>query len=147
MGWHTTKADYPPEVNLRIKNVDPQDSNTLVEHKYDLNANACRLQPYEFSFTTPDDIEHDTPLTICFECSSKTKLVIADLFVMPVTISAMLAEDVNHDGTVDTQDVLCIYNFMQGDDGTGNQKQFDVNDDGIIDTQDVLRIYEYMQLH
>ena len=51
--------------------------------------------------------------------------------------------DVNHDGSVDTQDVLQIYEYMQdeGDDPAA----FDLNHDGSVDTQDVLLIYEYMQ--
>ena len=57
-------------------------------------------------------------------------------------------EDVNDDGIVDTQDVLCIYLYIQ--DGTlpiegEDRGRLDVNLDGIVDTQDVLKIYEYMQ--
>ena len=59
-------------------------------------------------------------------------------------------EDVNDDGTVDTQDVLCIYQYIQ--DGTvpiegATGEVCDVNDDGIVDTQDVLKIYEYISNH
>ena len=58
-------------------------------------------------------------------------------------------EDVNCDGTVDTQDVLCIYQFIQ--DGSlpteGEGEGPDVNQDGIVDTQDVLKIYEYISNH
>ena len=58
-----------------------------------------------------------------------------------------IMEDVNDDGIVDTQDVLCIYQFIQ--DGSlpveGDTEACDVNGDGIVDTQDVLKIYEYMQ--
>lgn len=58
-------------------------------------------------------------------------------------------EDVNCDGTVDTQDVLCIYQFIQ--DGSlpieGDGEGPDVNQDGIVDTQDVLKIYEYISNH
>lgn len=57
------------------------------------------------------------------------------------------AEDVNHDGSVDTQDVLAIYEFMQNYDGTSPIGIEDVNHDGNVDTQDVLTIYEYMQNH
>jgi len=59
-------------------------------------------------------------------------------------------EDVNCDGTVDTQDVLCIYQFIQ--DGSlptegETEEVCDVNQDGIVDTQDVLKIYEYISNH
>lgn len=53
--------------------------------------------------------------------------------------------DVNHDGSVDTQDVLAIYEFMQNNDGSTNIGVEDVNHDGSVDTQDVLAIYEHMQ--
>lgn len=53
-------------------------------------------------------------------------------------------EDVNHDGAIDTQDVLTIYNFMQDSDGDAPTTQ-DVNQDGVVDTQDVLQVYKYMQ--
>jgi autotransporter-associated beta strand protein len=57
-----------------------------------------------------------------------------------------IMEDVNDDGIVDTQDVLCIYQFIQ--DGSlpveGDTEACDVNGDGIVDTQDVLKIYEYI---
>ena len=55
------------------------------------------------------------------------------------------AEDVNHDGTVDTQDALQVYEYMQTDSGTATTE--DVNRDGVVDTQDVLRIYEYISRH
>ncbi|MBQ7686833.1 MAG: C10 family peptidase [Bacteroidaceae bacterium] len=56
----------------------------------------------------------------------------------PVTIP----EDVNGDGSVDTQDVLKIYEYIQN--ATG-QDAGDVNGDGSVDTQDVLKVYEYIQ--
>ena len=57
-------------------------------------------------------------------------------------------EDVNCDGTVDTQDVLCIYQFMTSPDPSqGGETDCDVNGDGIVDTQDVLKIYEYISNH
>lgn len=60
-----------------------------------------------------------------------------------------VSEDVNGDGIVDTQDVLCIYEYIQngalplGGDGEGP----DINGDGVVDTQDVLRIYDYIMNH
>ena len=51
-------------------------------------------------------------------------------------------EDVNQDGTVDTQDVLKVYEQMQQ---AEYNEAADVNCDGVIDTQDVLRIYEAMK--
>lgn len=67
-----------------------------------------------------------------------------------VTITRPLpfeTEDVNRDGSVDTQDILSIYEFMQNYDGTSPIGIEDVNHDGSVDTQDVLSIYEYMQNH
>ena len=55
--------------------------------------------------------------------------------------------DLNRDGTVDTQDVLSIYRFMQEYDGTTPPGRYDVNGDGLVDTQDVLEIYKYIQEH
>lgn len=49
--------------------------------------------------------------------------------------------DVNGDGTVDTGDVLTIYNAIQ----TGVTDGMDINNDGQVDTQDVLSVYEYIR--
>ncbi len=49
--------------------------------------------------------------------------------------------DVNSDGTIDTGDVLTIYNGIQ----TGVTDGLDVNNDGQVDTQDVLSVYEYIR--
>lgn len=61
--------------------------------------------------------------------------------------SSVTTGDVNHDGTVDTQDVLAIYQWMQASDGdtapAGTPE--DVNHDGQVDTQDVLAVYKLMQ--
>lgn len=62
---------------------------------------------------------------------------------IPLNIVADNNLDVNHDGSVDTQDVLQIYEYMQ-DEGA-DPATFDLNHDGSVDTQDVLLIYEYMQ--
>ena len=56
-------------------------------------------------------------------------------------------EDVNGDGTVDTQDVLKIYEFIQNSTGEDAASPADVNGDGSVDTQDVLKVYEYIQVH
>jgi hypothetical protein len=50
-----------------------------------------------------------------------------------------VAEDVNSDGIIDTQDVLAVYDAIQS---SSNDSRYDVNGDTIIDTQDVLAIYE-----
>lgn len=63
-------------------------------------------------------------------------------FTQPV---AAEPEDVNGDGTVDTQDVLAVYEFMQNQKEGDEVGNFDVNGDGAADTQDVLVIYEKMQ--
>jgi len=57
----------------------------------------------------------------------------------------IIAEDVNGDGTVDTQDVLCIYEHIQNAVSDADISAVDVNGDGMVDTQDVLKIYEYIQ--
>ena len=59
--------------------------------------------------------------------------------------NAPLAADVNRDGTVDTQDVLQVYTYMQTQGTPTTDTPEDVNRDGMADTQDVLSIYEYMQ--
>lgn len=61
------------------------------------------------------------------------------------TFKLFKREDVNHDGIVDTQDVLAIYKFMQNSTGDEEYPVEDVNSDGVVDTQDVLIIYTYMQ--
>ena len=53
-------------------------------------------------------------------------------------------QDVTHDGAVDTQDVLAIYEHMQSADPDNMDALYDINHDGTVDTQDVLAIYEYM---
>ena len=59
-----------------------------------------------------------------------------------------IAEDVNLDGTVDTQDVLQIYQYIQTSDiNPQTSVSEDVNHDGIVDTQDILQIYEYIKSH
>ena len=54
------------------------------------------------------------------------------------------AEDVNQDGTVDTQDVLAVYNYISTAADTSDTAIEDVNGDGTVDTQDVLQIYNYI---
>ena len=56
-----------------------------------------------------------------------------------------IAEDVNADGTVDTQDILSIYNYMLNNAETTESVPQDVNGDDKVDTQDVLAVYYYMQ--
>ncbi len=59
-------------------------------------------------------------------------------------VPAFATEDVNHDGLVDTQDVLDVYNFMQNATAGETNPTLDVNNDGNVDTQDVLAIYDYI---
>ena len=61
----------------------------------------------------------------------------------PTSGTDFAAEDVNHDGTIDTQDVLAIYDQMQTTANPGTIA--DVNHDGTVDTQDVLAVYAKMQ--
>ena len=67
--------------------------------------------------------------------------------VASFTTLSPVADDVNGDGTVDTQDVLGIYDFMQQWNGNTPVGKYDVNHDGIVDTQDVLELYKYIQEH
>ncbi|MBQ7686609.1 MAG: RICIN domain-containing protein, partial [Bacteroidaceae bacterium] len=58
-----------------------------------------------------------------------------------------IVEDINGDGTVDTQDILSIYDFIvQGKEVNASSAE-DVNKDGLVDTQDVLSIYDYIIKH
>lgn len=62
-----------------------------------------------------------------------------------VTVVPYEVHDTNHDGNVDTQDVLSIYEYMQASDPSDVDSRYDINRDGYVDTQDVLLIYEHMQ--
>lgn len=71
-----------------------------------------------------------------------------DNFTLTLTkYTASLREDVNGDGSVDTQDVLKVYEYIQESTGGASEGDVkaDVNGDGMVDTQDVLKIYEYIQ--
>ncbi len=59
--------------------------------------------------------------------------------------AAYATQDVNQDGTVDTQDVLVIYEFMQNQTPESTIGTEDVNQDSAVDTQDVLNVYESIQ--
>ena len=61
-------------------------------------------------------------------------------------VAGNLREDVNGDGTVDTQDVLAVYQFIQ-DGSQATEDACDVNGDSVVDTQDVLCIYQYISTH
>ena len=64
----------------------------------------------------------------------------------PVTLSHEgSTADVNHDGQVDTQDVLKVYEYMETHTTTDEPGAHDVNGDGQVDTQDVLAIYNVME--
>ena len=65
---------------------------------------------------------------------------------MYFSLQAAVAEDINGDGSVDTQDVLKIYEFIQTS-NTPEGATEDVNKDGSVDTQDVLKVYDYIQNH
>ncbi len=54
-------------------------------------------------------------------------------------------EDVNMDGTVDTQDVLNVYEYMKDNTSSDDSPVQDVNGDGLVDEKDVQAIYEYMK--
>lgn len=62
-----------------------------------------------------------------------------------VTVVPYAVYDTNHDDSIDTQDVLAIYEYMQTANPSDINPLYDVNRDGHVDTQDVLLIYEQMQ--
>ena len=76
----------------------------------------------------------------------KESTAISDVNRMYFTLLSATAEDINGDGSVDTQDVLKIYDFMQNSSSPQGAAE-DVNGDGSVDTQDVLKIYDYIQNH
>ncbi|MBO4563879.1 MAG: M6 family metalloprotease domain-containing protein [Bacteroidaceae bacterium] len=61
-----------------------------------------------------------------------------------MTLTVCRFADVNGDGTVDTQDVLAIYRYIQTQENPKSHAQEDVNGDQIVDSQDVLKVYDYM---
>ena len=67
-----------------------------------------------------------------------------DFHSLSVESDGVISGDVNGDGSTDTQDVLCIYDFMQGSSSYSNAA-LDINADGMVDTQDVLKVYEIMR--
>ena len=64
----------------------------------------------------------------------------------PVLIETIL-EDINGDGTVDTQDILSIFDFIVQGKPVNATTIEDVNKDGLVDTQDVLSVYDYIIKH
>jgi len=77
---------------------------------------------------------------------NKESTAISVVSRMYFSLLSVIIEDINGDGTVDTQDVLKIYEFMQKSSSPAGASE-DVNGDGNVDTQDVLKIYEYIQNH
>ncbi len=62
-----------------------------------------------------------------------------------VTLTVGCYADVDGNGTVDTQDILQVYDRIRSSATATPYEPEDVNTDGTVDTQDVLRIYEYMR--
>ena len=58
-----------------------------------------------------------------------------------------IVEDINGDGTVDTQDILSIFDFIVQGKPVNATTIEDVNKDGLVDTQDVLSVYDYIIKH
>ena len=53
--------------------------------------------------------------------------------------------DVNSDGTVNSTDVVALYNIIGKGGGDAEQKpRADVNGDGIINSADVVTVYNYI---
>lgn len=146
-----------------VKNSIPVTSRQLIKSDIDLNIEGLRYgASVEWTSSHPDLLSNDGKLMVPYEAEGDT-IVLVDLicttqkdnyafnYKRQVRIRTNKAnlpvkEDVNHDGIVDTQDVLCIYDYIQN--GTqpseGENVGEDVNGDGIVDTQDVLMVYHYI---
>ena len=143
-----------------VKNNMPVTSFQLIKADVDLSFEGLRYgtnvswtssHPDVFSDTgnlmVPYVADGDTIVTVALTCTTQKDNYAYD-YKRQVRIRTNkaylpLQEDVNKDGVIDTQDVLCVYQQMQ--DGSLSIKACDVNQDGIVDTQDVLAIYERMK--
>ena len=85
-------------------------------------------------------------LVVNLKNGTKESTAIRVVSRMYFSLLSAVAEDINGDGSVDTQDVLKIYEFMQTS-STPDGASEDVNKDGSVDTQDVLKVYDYIQNH
>lgn len=54
--------------------------------------------------------------------------------------------DVNQDGTIDTQDVLQVWQYIQGGKTPSGALPEDADNNGTVDTQDILAIYEGLSI-
>ena len=77
---------------------------------------------------------------------TKESTAISVVSRMYFSVLSIVAEDINGDGSVDTQDILKIYEFIQNSTAPEGATE-DVNNDGSVDTQDVLKVYDYIQNH
>lgn len=77
---------------------------------------------------------------------TKESTAISVVSRMYFSVLSTVAEDINGDGSVDTQDILKIYEFIQNSTAPEGATE-DVNNDGSVDTQDVLKVYDYIQNH
>ena len=85
-------------------------------------------------------------LVVNLKNGTKESTAISIVSRMYFSLLAAVAEDINGDGSVDTQDVLKIYEFIQNSTAAEGATE-DVNKDGSVDTQDVLKVYDYIQNH
>lgn len=85
-------------------------------------------------------------LVVNLKNGTKESTAISVVSRMYFSLLSAVAEDINGDGSIDTQDVLKIYEFMQTS-STPDGASEDVNKDGSVDTQDVLKVYDYIQNH
>ena len=85
-------------------------------------------------------------LVVNLKNGTKESTAISVVSRMYFSLLSAVAEDINGDGRVDTQDVLKIYEYMQTS-STPDGASEDVNKDGRVDTQDVLKVYDYIQSH
>ncbi len=155
-------GDYAVDYNYTniVKNKFPVTSLQLIKADVDLSFEGLRYgASISWTSSHPDLFSDAGQLMVPYEAAGDT-IVIVDLtcttqkdnyaysYKRQVRIrtnktNLPMKEDVNGDGVVDTQDVLCVYQHMQ--DGSLSIEACDVNHDGIVDTQDVLTIYEKMK--
>ncbi len=83
----------------------------------------------------------DGNLVVNLKNGQKESTAISVVSRMYFSSLSSVAEDINGDGTVDTQD-----DFMQTSSTPDGAKE-DINKDGNVDTQDVLKVFDYIQNH
>lgn len=119
---------------------------TLFANDSTVTVKAHHLGVHYFTKAVIDNVEVDETgeLTIGVKAGFFYKVDDFRLFLTEEAEAPRQKEDVNGDGTIDTQDVLNIYEFI-GQPVEADKDLYDVNGDGLVDTQDVLKVYEIIQ--